>query len=397
MGPPGWREYLSDESHLAAALDVAQRSTEPGWDLAIAACHMLTSGRFADAIRVYDAILARPHLELSAYNNALWVVQHDNTGLPVAEARARRYLAHATPHAPMNPSIFLVAAGVLLELGEVDAAFEHLLFAARRSVPLQDALTRPLLEPIRRHPRWPELEREAAPLRWAEPDPGQLCRDVTPGAMVDRLVVALEDADPRVAHRGLRQLLWWRDEDGDDGHGGRAPPALLAWYQAVGAAIGERVTTARMGDVIARDLPGPYAHEAAYSFDTLARNHDWDDVGRVFERLGPAIATALREGDDAVVDHLLDALTWRRTDEVRRRAMVPLVPVVAAVVDAIAAGPGLSDIARVKLDHLRHAVEVLANLDALDASKPALARIVERARGEVWDRHLREELRRLLA
>jgi hypothetical protein len=394
--PPGWREYLSDESLLSAALDEAQRSTVPGWHLAIAAYHMLTSRRFADALRVYDAIIERPHLELSAYNNALWVVQHDNTGLPVDEARARRYLAHAVRHAPMNPSIFLVAAGVKLELGEVDAAFENLVLAARRVVPLQDDLTRALLEPIRRHPRWPELEREAEPLRWAEPDPTQLCRELTPGAMVERLVTAFEDPDPRVAHRGLRQLVWWRDEDGNDGHGGRAHPALLGWYEAVGAAIGERVTTARVGDVIGRDLRGPYAYEAAYSLDVLARNHAWEDVGAVFDPLGPSIAAALGEGDDAVVDNLLDALTWRRSDEARRRSIVQLVPAVVAVVDTVAAGPGLSDVARVKLDHLRHAVEVLAQLDALEVSKPALAQIVERARGEVWDRHLREELRRRL-
>jgi hypothetical protein len=40
---------------------------------------LVTSGRFEEAQHVYDAIVERPHLDLSAYCNALWVVQHDKT------------------------------------------------------------------------------------------------------------------------------------------------------------------------------------------------------------------------------------------------------------------------------------------------------------------------------
>jgi len=49
------------------------------------------------ALAHYDTVIMRTTLQ--DYCNALWVVQNDNSGLPVDEKRARRYLAACLLHA----------------------------------------------------------------------------------------------------------------------------------------------------------------------------------------------------------------------------------------------------------------------------------------------------------
>src|SRR5687767_2570213 len=86
------------------------------------------------ALEIFDVILAFPDLALEHYANALWVVQRDNTGLPVDAERSRRYLKACLPHAPKNPTLYINAAGVCMELAQPDDVIKNLLLAAQHGV-----------------------------------------------------------------------------------------------------------------------------------------------------------------------------------------------------------------------------------------------------------------------
>jgi tetratricopeptide (TPR) repeat protein len=94
--------------------------------VAAAAYLETTARRMEPALRLFDLIIERDDLELPVYGNALYAVQKDNGAPEVDPARARRYLSACLPFAPESPLIFLNAAAVLAELGEHDAAIEHL-------------------------------------------------------------------------------------------------------------------------------------------------------------------------------------------------------------------------------------------------------------------------------
>jgi hypothetical protein len=70
-----------------------------------------------------------PTLHNTTYNNALYAVSRDNSGLPVDEARHRRFIAAALPHARDNPSIFYNVACAFMELGDVPAALANIALA----------------------------------------------------------------------------------------------------------------------------------------------------------------------------------------------------------------------------------------------------------------------------
>jgi hypothetical protein len=83
--------------------------------LAEEAATFIRTKRYADALRVFDAIVEFTDLAPAHYCNATWLVQKDNTGLAIDAARSRRYLAACLPHAPRNPAIHLNAAAVFTE------------------------------------------------------------------------------------------------------------------------------------------------------------------------------------------------------------------------------------------------------------------------------------------
>ena len=214
-------ELLASEAALDEALAWARESTAPLWHLAIASYRMVAARRYLDALRVFDVILDYRTLHLSAYCNALWVVQEDNTGLPQDAERARRYLQRCLIHASMNPDIHQNAAGVLVELGEFDAAMDQLFAAAYREVKLGEIMAAPLLEPLRRHPRWTELESLCASrssfaelLREVgaqlegevELDGRKLARRVSAEHTFAALEAALDSADPRLRHRAVQAI-----------------------------------------------------------------------------------------------------------------------------------------------------------------------------------------------
>jgi len=118
---------------------------------------LIEEGAYQDALAIADALIPIYDVELYGLCNALWVVQHDNTGLPLDEARARRYLAATLTRAPANPEMHLNAAAVWIELGDEEAAMRQLLLAKRHEVDLAPHLDAPLLAPLKSHARWPEL------------------------------------------------------------------------------------------------------------------------------------------------------------------------------------------------------------------------------------------------
>ena len=373
------RSWVSDPIQLKAALELARTSTEPLWDLASASHELIVRKRFRDTLGIFDVIIERKSLELYAYCNALWVVQHDNTGLPKDAERQRRYLEACAPHASMNPAIHLNSSGVWMELGEPDRAVDQLLQASRRRVPIAESLDCALLLPLRAHARWAELERAAQPVahfdsflgrpglvapkrnEYGEYDAFHLAA-IAPQQVVEALLLALDDTDPRVAHGAARQLMWWRDENGDDGHGGGPPEWLAEWYAAIGLEITTRVPSARYLAAIERDLAGDFAHEAARSLDILVRTYD-EGLAEALEVLGPHLARCVRADDDYVKEQLIDALShtsWQPLAQpvIRKYALEPL----RDLVERIANGDSISDVAKVTRDQLRTAVQVLEQI-----------------------------------
>ncbi|WP_434345615.1 TIGR02996 domain-containing protein [Myxococcus virescens] len=159
---------LQNAARLEQALDRCQDSEELRTGLAEAVTPLVRRHRYSEAVRIFDVLVEFPDLPIFVYCNALWVAQKDNTGLPVDERRSRRYLATCLPYASANPPIYLNAAGVFMELGETDEALLQLLLAANKGVDIHRHLAEPQLQPLKAHPRWPEL---IASQRPAVPEP----------------------------------------------------------------------------------------------------------------------------------------------------------------------------------------------------------------------------------
>jgi hypothetical protein len=62
--------------------------------------------------------------DLSPYCNALYVLQQDNTGLPVNYELNHLFLEKCLPFGPKNPAIYFNAACLYAEMKNVDAVFE---------------------------------------------------------------------------------------------------------------------------------------------------------------------------------------------------------------------------------------------------------------------------------
>ena len=417
--PSRYREYLDDEGALRAAVDRAAGSSEPLWDLAIVAWHFITAKRYEDALRIYDAIVERRTLELSAYCNALWVVQQDNTGLPVDGERSRRYLRAALPHAPMNPAIHLNAACVLMELEEPDAAIAELVQAARRRVELTPHLEGPLFAPLRAHERWPEVEALAEPaprfdalmlahagvtaeLGVHSAFAGEAFGAVSCAQIVEAMELALAHEHPHLRHDAARQAVFWRYADDDEDHmGQRSRWHPFHWHPDLCDALTEAIPTARLMGIVEGDLLGPYVHEATHTFDIVARGVAHGMGIDLFESLGgiaPLLAELLRTGDDAVRFQITDGLIWLSARPGAQAVFLAhLAEPLGALVESIASAGSLSDAPKVQRDQLRWAVKCLEDVGRLGEHRDALERLVSEARGEIADRYHREELERLLA
>jgi uncharacterized protein (TIGR02996 family) len=126
---------------------------------------LIREAKYLEALAIFDELVECIDLPLQHYCNALWVAQHDNTKLPIDPARSRKYLAACVPFGAANPPIHLNAAGVCVEIGELDAAITNLVLAARGGVDLTPYLDEPLFAPLRTLPRWREVVDGASEVR----------------------------------------------------------------------------------------------------------------------------------------------------------------------------------------------------------------------------------------
>lgn len=83
----------------------------------------LTGDEFMQSIKLYEQIIDYPHQDLSIYCNALYVLQNDNSGLPVNYDLNKKFLSQCLKHAPENPAIFFNAACLYVEMGEYNQAY----------------------------------------------------------------------------------------------------------------------------------------------------------------------------------------------------------------------------------------------------------------------------------
>lgn len=117
--------------------------------------HLGMSGKFKEALQLFDFLIDIPNLNLTVYNNALWAVMHDNNKLPLDPKRERKYLKSCLPYGPKDPAIFYNAACIYYELGELDKVFENIKLAIHYNFEDIEAMrTEPLFKPIFNDPRF---------------------------------------------------------------------------------------------------------------------------------------------------------------------------------------------------------------------------------------------------
>ncbi|MER2562576.1 MAG: hypothetical protein ABTQ32_17760 [Myxococcaceae bacterium] len=113
-----------------------------------AATTLMTSGEFDKALTLFDAGLeGRIHPGSAA--NPLFAVQDDNNHLGVVRERSRRYLDRCVPFGPQNPTVFLNAACVAVELGELEEAMALLTQAKQHGVAVKPFKNEGLFLPLR--------------------------------------------------------------------------------------------------------------------------------------------------------------------------------------------------------------------------------------------------------
>ena len=69
--------------------------------------------------------------EFWIYNNALWIAQNDNTGLPINFELNEKFLSVCLPLGPKNPAIFFNATCLNVEMEEYDKAVNYVQFAIK--------------------------------------------------------------------------------------------------------------------------------------------------------------------------------------------------------------------------------------------------------------------------
>lgn len=160
--------HSSAPSYLAAALSSGNVRS---WELEKVAFGHLEARRFQSALAIFDAVIELycttdpdptglfrhegvrswadrkdRHL-MQVLNNALWVIQKDNSGLKVEPEKVKRYLMAALPYGPWNPAIYYNGACVLVEQGQLPSAVACIVEAVRhRYRNVDDLRKEPLFE-----------------------------------------------------------------------------------------------------------------------------------------------------------------------------------------------------------------------------------------------------------
>jgi len=91
---------------------------------------------FDEAIKLYEIALdiktdTFRESEFWIYNNALWIAQNDNTGLPINFELNEKFLSVCLPLGPKNPAIFFNATCLNVEMEEYDKAVNYVQFAIK--------------------------------------------------------------------------------------------------------------------------------------------------------------------------------------------------------------------------------------------------------------------------
>lgn len=158
----GLRE--TEASHVATLLALppealqalAQGRRTLATRIANAGTLLASERRFADALRLFDAAV-EGELPAMACATPLYAVQDDNHHLGVDEARSRRYLERCLPHGPKNPTVFLNASFVCMELREPERALALLAEAKAHGVKVAQHRNEGLFAPLRERPEFQAL------------------------------------------------------------------------------------------------------------------------------------------------------------------------------------------------------------------------------------------------
>jgi hypothetical protein len=136
------------KKHAALALRVAN-----------IAAHVLARREYVAALALYDAAL-EGELPPGALANPLFAVQNDNNRLGIDANRARRYLERCLGNSPEdNPTIFLNASFVYMEIGEPDEAMRVLALAKKHGISVKEHRNEALFGPLRALPEFARLMR----------------------------------------------------------------------------------------------------------------------------------------------------------------------------------------------------------------------------------------------
>jgi len=84
----------------------------------------ILAGEFEESILLYDDIISCKTNDLSLYCNALYVLQNDNTGLPVNPELNNKFIKASLPYACQNPAVFYNIACLHNEMKEYDKAYD---------------------------------------------------------------------------------------------------------------------------------------------------------------------------------------------------------------------------------------------------------------------------------
>jgi hypothetical protein len=92
----------------------------------------------------------------SFYANCLWIMQNDNTGLPVNRSLNRKFLSACLPIGRVNPTVFYNAACLYIEMGNIEDSFNCIRNAVEAglrgrdySMMMNDVSKHPLFESLR--------------------------------------------------------------------------------------------------------------------------------------------------------------------------------------------------------------------------------------------------------
>ncbi len=120
--------------------------------------------RVEEAYALFDDLIELPvETFANCWVNALWAVLPDNSGLPLDEARCRRYLEHCLPHASQMQGLWWNAACVYQLLGDVDACLDALEKHGAKGEDLEGPCNDKAFRDLWDHPRFRALFADVDP------------------------------------------------------------------------------------------------------------------------------------------------------------------------------------------------------------------------------------------